>query len=436
MAELRKFRQALIALLLQQCAMLSLLFQLQGVMILWVIYNKRNSDLAVTDSLMKRNQYLRKMKLKRLHSSRRKPRSTWVKKGRTDLWWENMVNGLSPAEDWKKNFRMYRPEFEELCNELRLYILPDPRSPSSRALSVEKKVVITLYYIKDTGSLWMTANTFGVHQSTVSKVVDEVCKTIADKLGPRYIYLPKTVEDMLKKVSEFELKFGMIQAFGCIDGTHIPIKTPVTRPDDYFCYKQYYSLNVQGICDYRGIFIDVECLWPGSVHDAKVFANSSVNKRLINGTLPSTHNCLLPGYDKVPNYLIGDPAYPLTSFCMKEFQTCTTNAQVIFNNVLRNSRNQIECAFGRLKARWSILSRKMDLNVTSVPKVILACFVLHNFCELHGCTLDEAQIQAHMKSNQDDEEAHKNVPDPVYSCSSSEGEVVRDTLTSFISHNL
>ena len=436
MAELRKFRQAFIALLIQQCAMLSLLFQLQGVMILWVIYNKRNSDLAVTDSLMKRNQYLRKMKLKRLCSSRRKPRSTWVKKGRTDLWWENMVNGVSPVEDWKKNFRMYRPEFEELCNELRLYILPDPRSPSSRALSVEKKVVITLYYIKDTGSLWMTTNTFGVHQSTVSKVVDEVCKTIADKLGPRYIYLPKTVEDMLKKVSEFELKFGMIQAFGCIDGTHIPIKTPVTRPDDYFCYKQYYSLNVQGICDYRGIFIDVECLWPGSVHDAKVFANSSVNKRLINGTLPSTHNSLLPGYDKVPNYLIGDPAYPLTSFCMKEFQTCTTNAQVIFNNVLRNSRNQIECAFGRLKARWSILSRKMDLNVTSVPKVILACFVLHNFCELHGCTLDEAQIQAHMKSYQDDEEAHKNVPDPVYSCSLSEGEVVRDTLTSFISHNL
>jgi len=49
--------------------------------------------------------------------------------------------------------------------------------------------------------------------------------------------------------------------------------------------------------------------------------------------------------------------------------------------MLRSARNQIECAFGRLKARWRILTRPMDIAMESLPNVIFACFVLHNFCE-------------------------------------------------------
>lgn len=179
---------------------------------------------------------------------------------------------------------MSKNNFKQLCNQLRPFIGPKPRCPNYRAMSVEKKVATALYYLKDTGSLWMTANTFGIHQCTVSKVVDEVCTAISNHLGPKYIFLPKTSQEMREKVSEFELKFGMIQAF--VDGTHIPIKSPKGNSQDYFCYKQFYSLNVQAVCDYRGMFMDVDCRWPGSVHDAKVFANSTINKSLINGEMP------------------------------------------------------------------------------------------------------------------------------------------------------
>ena len=89
------------------------------------------------------------------------------------------------------------------------------------------------------------------------QVVFEVCDAITKHLGPEYIHLPRNAEEMHGKVSEFELKFGMTQEFGCIDGTHIPIKTPTIDSRDYFCYKQYYSRNVQAVCDYRGMFIDV-----------------------------------------------------------------------------------------------------------------------------------------------------------------------------------
>ena len=61
--------------------------------------------------------------------------------------------------------------------------------------------------------------------------------------------------------------------------------------------------------------------------------------------------------------------------------------------MLRSERNTIECAFGRLKARWAILTRKIDLKLESVPILIYAYFDLRNFCELNCCHLDENLVR-------------------------------------------
>ena len=83
---------------------------------------------------------------------------------------------------------------------------------------------------------------------------------------------------MRKIAPEFELKFGMAQAFGCIDGKHIHIKRPIENLQDYNNYKQFFSLNVQFVYGSRERLIDVEYKWHGSVHDAKVFANSAISE--------------------------------------------------------------------------------------------------------------------------------------------------------------
>ena len=90
-----------------------------------------------------------------------------------------------------------------------------------------------------------------------------------------------------------------------------------------------YTINVQGICDYEGKFIDVDCRWPGSVHDTNVLSNSTINEMFRDGSQPLLHRSLLPGFDKIPVLLLGDPAYTLLPYCMKEFTTSTTNEQVV-----------------------------------------------------------------------------------------------------------
>ena len=278
------------ALLLSQCGLLAALnFQLFAMVTAYNMMElKRNLSLAAY--LSARKTYLER-KRRNLQARRVRPkrRSVWVLNGRTDQQWQNMIGEDVPHWCWKKNFHTSKECFRELADRLHPFLAPNPDSPNRRALSTEKHLAITLYYLKDTGSLRMTANAFGIHQCTASKHIHSVCETINMILGPKYLHLPRNTEEMRRKVSEFEIKFGMTQAHGCIDGTHIPLKRPPQNSQDYFCYKQYFSLNTQAICDSKGYFTDVECKWPGSVHDSKVFANSSINHKMKTGQLPKIY---------------------------------------------------------------------------------------------------------------------------------------------------
>ena len=336
------------------------------------------------------------------------------KKWSNGPWWSKLIQGISPFEFWKKNLFLTRNQFFDLTKDLQPYISPILLSPNHRALNTDKKLALTLYYLKDTGSLIMTAHNFGVAINTASSVIYEVYLVICQNLGPQYIRLPKTREEMKEKVSEFEAKFGIIQAFGCIDGTHVPIKCPLENSQDYFCYKQYYSLNVQAVCDYKGMFMDVECRWPGRVHDSKVFANSSINEMLRNEQIPATFQTVIHSCKKVPNYLIGDPAYTLTPFFMKEFDNCNSDEEVIFNSMLRSARNQIKCSFGRLNARWAILTRNMNLKLEILPTI----FMLTLFCTItvkkNKFYIDEEVVKSQIEIFKKNEESYKNVSDFIF----------------------
>ena len=98
----------------------------------------------------------------------------------------------------------------------------------------------------------MTTNTFGMHIETTSKTIHEVCKAISQVLGPLNLRLQKNQNEMNQRCLEFEVKYGMPQAFGYFDGTHAPIKRPTENSQGYFCYKMFYSLNVQRIFNFSG----------------------------------------------------------------------------------------------------------------------------------------------------------------------------------------
>ena len=70
------------------------------------------------------------------------------------------------------------------------------------------------------------------------------------------------------------------QCIGVIDVTYVEIAEPSEHYSEFINKKGYFSLNVQVVCDYKYCFQDVVVKWPGSVYNAKIFLNSSINGML------------------------------------------------------------------------------------------------------------------------------------------------------------
>ena len=67
---------------------------------------------------------------------------------------------------------------------------------------------------------------------------------------------------------------------------------------------------VQAIVDLEYLFWDI-CVWcPGSVHDARVFENSLIFKKITHDNLLSNFEHRVFNGEEIPLYIIGYSAYP------------------------------------------------------------------------------------------------------------------------------
>ena len=119
--------------------------------------------------------------------------------------------------------------------------------------------------------------------NVLCKIVNETRRAIVLKLLPHYVRFPSG--DGLTDVRRFKEKFSILQCAGSINGSHVPITPPAINHNDYYNRKGWYSMLVQAVVDHDYLFIDFCVGWPGSVHDARVIASSTLFKKATSGEL-------------------------------------------------------------------------------------------------------------------------------------------------------
>ena len=197
------------------------------------------------------------------------------------------------------------------------------------------------------------------------------------------ITFPTTYDEQRKVAEGFrqKSKAGFNNCVGAVDGILIWIHKP--SDDDiednigfgakkFFCgRKKKFGLNMQGTCDARGRFLDIDIGFPGSASDFIVFLQSNLRTKVET-----------PGFLAEGLALYGDNAYVNTPYMVVPFKSVGSGPKDAFNFYHSSLRINIECAFGMLVHRWGMLRKPIAQNIAikHATSLVMCLCKLHNFC--------------------------------------------------------
>lgn len=251
----------------------------------------------------------------------------------------------------------------EICDEkIHVCFRNSALTPSTMLLS-------TLRYLATGNILQVVGDFGGFHKSTASRVISKVVRVIA-QLYRQFINMPQSPEELrsvkrnLYSVSRFP------NCIGAIDCTHVKIQSPGGDNAEIFRNrKNFFSVNVQVVCDSDLKIRDIVCRWPGSTHDSTIFNNSRIKARMENREFENS-------------ILVGDSGYGIKNYLLTPLRNPVTRAEQLYNESQIRTRNCVERVFGVLKRRFPVLANGIRLKLEKVEAIVVACAVLHNIaCE-------------------------------------------------------
>ncbi|KYN27546.1 Putative nuclease HARBI1 [Trachymyrmex cornetzi] len=153
----------------------------------------------------------------------------------------------------------------------------------------QKQVTLTIWILAKSESCLAVGDRFGMSASSAHYCFQNMFASLIDT----YIKWPNAayIENI---TDEFETRSGIPGVIDIIDTYHIPMMQPHYNAVDYYNRKGFHNVYIGA---------------PGRVHDARVLRNSPLYKNIMN------HNLILPD-----THLIGDSAYPLSTFLLVPFK--------------------------------------------------------------------------------------------------------------------
>ena len=277
-----------------------------------------------------------------------------------------------PDNIFKSHFRLRKSSVEKLCEQISTHFMPKQNAGGREPTPIAKQVLMFLWYLATKETIREISDRFDNTFSLVFKAIRRVANAISEILAKQIIVWPHG--DECEKVTEGFYKMKkMDNVIGAIDGTHIPISGQNEHNENYINRKGFSSIILQAVCNHKMKFTDVYVGWPGSVHDARVFANSDLLSRIEQNP-----------FHLIPNgcFMVGDAAYPLSSFMMTPYRGIAGMNQLKhrYNYVQSATRIVIERAFGVLKGRFPRLKLIDMKNVDDICLFVLVACVMHNFC--------------------------------------------------------
>ena len=170
-------------------------------------------------------------------------------------------------------FRMSPNRFQHLLG-LVSPLISKKDTNMQKVITTEERLALTLRFLATGDSQQSLSFSFRIGKATVSRIMAETCDTIYEVLKDAYLSVPKTKDDWLKISQDFEEKWNMPHAVGCIDCKHIRIECPKLTGTQYYNYKCFFSIVLMAICDANYCFTVIDIGQYGSNNDSGILASS------------------------------------------------------------------------------------------------------------------------------------------------------------------
>jgi len=276
-------------------------------------------------------------------------------------------------EEFYQHFRFSKENLLKVVD----FIQEDLQFPNNRGLPLSplQQVCLTLSYYTSGCYLRAAGYFIGVKRACACTTQKRVSSALCKK-SHHLIKLPRP-EELREAANDLCTQFGIPNCPLGVDGTHIRLEnSPIqddlpegVHPQDFWCRKQFFSLNVQLIGDNRHLIRDLEAKWAGSTHDARVWKNSAA-KVLLESQREFT--------------VAADSAYPISRTILKPFRDpVPSQRHAKFNRALSGLRTICtENTIGIWKRRFPILKRGITTRVSTAIEITRACAMLHNMAIL------------------------------------------------------
>uniref|UniRef100_A0A3B3QCF9 DDE Tnp4 domain-containing protein n=1 Tax=Paramormyrops kingsleyae TaxID=1676925 RepID=A0A3B3QCF9_9TELE len=234
---------------------------------------------------------------------------------------------------FRDHFRMHK------VNAVEIISLLEPRLSSvtqrGQPIPVCLQELITLRFLACGTFHRETGDLCGVSETTVCKVIHRVCRAICE-LKAHYINFPDARTQM---EPIFPLSIPLLQM----------LRNTGTR-------KNWFSINVQGVCTPQLEFSNIVARWKGATHDSRIFLNSSLYTQFER----RDHNGIL----------LGDSGYAQKDFLFTPYLHPTTALQ--------------PGSYAH-KGLSRCLRKTLRFKPSRCCTVIIATAVLHNYLKKQGC---------------------------------------------------
>ena len=315
---------------------------------------------------------------------KRGPTRNWVRKREKEGMYSNLVQELrvEDTKTYKEMMRMNYESFKEILAFIEPHITPKQSGVmGAQSISPAERLVLTIRFLATGETFCSLSLQFRVSERTISYIVEEVTKAIAEYIGKEYVKVPSNSNEWLRIAEAFQTRWNFPNCLGAIDGKHIQIRPPPGTGSEYFNYKKTFSIILLAIAgpDYECIYADIGC--NGRMNDSGVWNNSDLRRRIEEGSLNIPVATPLPyGSINIPHVFAGDDAFALQPYMMKPYpQTNLTPEKRIYNYRHSRARRISENLFGILANKWRIFQQPLNLLPEKARTITACALVLHNF---------------------------------------------------------